>query len=49
MLITGGTLDSRFGGPSMKRGTKTEYGYRFTAQRRSAFVPVFRNTLPEVF
>ena len=36
------------GGPSIKPGTKTEYGYVFNSQKRSIFNPVFRNTLPEI-
>ncbi|NND97780.1 MAG: DUF1553 domain-containing protein [Pirellulaceae bacterium] len=49
LLFVSGSLDETFGGPNVSEGTKSEYGYRFTSSRRSVYVPVFRNTLPEVF
>ena len=49
LLFIGGTLDLTGGGPTIKAGTKIEYGYKFTGTRRSVYVPVFRNTLPEIF
>jgi len=49
LLRISGRLDLRLGGPNIKPGTKIEYGYQFTSTRRSVYVPVFRNTLPELF
>jgi hypothetical protein len=49
LLLVAGTLDLACGGPNIKPGTKTEYGYQFSSTRRSVYVPVFRNTLPEIF
>ncbi|MDE0866901.1 MAG: DUF1553 domain-containing protein, partial [Rubripirellula sp.] len=49
MLTVAGNLDMTMGGPSMKKGTSIEYDYQFDGQRRSVYVPVFRNTLPEIF
>ena len=49
MLMAAGNLDMTMGGPSMKKGTSSEYDYQFDGQRRSVYVPVFRNTLPEIF
>jgi len=53
MLAISGELDRRAGGPSIrpenKGNGKIEYGYRFTTKRRSVYVPIFRNTLLELF
>ena len=49
LLLVGGNLDMTAGGVNMKPGTKSEYGYEFTSTRRSVYVPVFRNLLPEIF
>ena len=49
MLMAAGSLDMTMGGPSMKKGTSSEYDYQFDGKRRSVYVPVFRNTLPEIF
>ena len=49
LLKIGNTLDPACGGPSIKAGTKIEYDYQFESRRRSVYLPVFRNTLPEVF
>ncbi len=49
LLFVGGSLDLTRGGPTIKEGTMIEYGYPFTSSRRSVYVPVFRNTLPELF
>jgi cytochrome c553 len=45
----GGTLDLKVGGKNIKPGTKSEYGYVFESTRRSVYLPVFRNQLPEIF
>lgn len=49
LLMIGGSLDLQHGGSNIEPGTKSEYGYRFTSTRRSVYLPVFRNTLPEIF
>ena len=49
MLTIAGALDGSHGGANMKEGTKIEYGYQFTSTRRSVYLPVFRNTLPQLF
>jgi hypothetical protein len=49
LLQVGGQLDLQYGGPNMVPGTTSEYGYRFESTRRSVYVPVFRNRLPEIF
>lgn len=49
ILMVSGSLNDDFGGPTIKSGTKIEYGYQFDSLRRSVYLPVFRNTLPEVF
>ncbi len=49
LLFVGGELDVRHGGSNIKPGTSREYGYSFDSVRRSVYVPVFRNTLPEIF
>ncbi len=49
MLLISGDLDSACGGPNVAEGTKSEYDYQFRSKRRSVYVPVFRNTLPQIF
>ena len=49
LLFVSGALDQTAGGPNLLAGTKSEYGYTFASPRRSVYVPVFRNTLPEIF
>lgn len=49
MLVVSGQLDPAQGGSTIKPGTTTEFGYEFTTLRRSVYIPVFRNTLHEVF
>jgi cytochrome c553 len=49
LLFVAGSLDLKHGGPTIKPGTSIEYGYRFDTNRRSVYLPVFRNTLPELF
>ncbi len=48
LLKVGGNLDLSFGGPNIKAGTKSEYGYKFSSARRSIYVPVFRNELSQI-
>lgn len=49
ILFVSGSLDQKLQGSNIKPKTTTEYGYRFESTRRSVYVPVFRNTLPELF
>ncbi len=49
ILMVAGSLDDDFGGPGIKPGTTIEYGYEFDSLRRSVYLPVFRNTLPQIF
>jgi hypothetical protein len=37
------------GGPTIRPGTAADYGYTDTDSRRSIYVPVLRNALPEIF
>ncbi len=48
-LLVSGELDKKRGGSGIKKGTSSEYGYKFDGKRRSVYVPVFRNRLPELF
>jgi hypothetical protein len=49
LLLISGKLDLDYGGANIKEGTTSEYGYEFDSTRRSVYVPVFRNRLPEIF
>jgi hypothetical protein len=49
ILAVSGRLDRAVGGPTVPRGTASEYGYRFDDTRRSVYTPVFRNRLLELF
>jgi hypothetical protein len=49
MLAVSGQLDRAVGGPTVRPGTASEYGYAFDETRRSVYLPVFRNRLPELF
>lgn len=49
LLAVAGKLDQDYGGSNIKTGTSIEYNYQFDSSRRSVYVPVFRNTLPEIF
>ncbi|MGI9442550.1 MAG: DUF1553 domain-containing protein [Rubripirellula sp.] len=49
ILMASGNLDLTMGGSTIKKGTSSEYGYKFEGRRRSVYVPVFRNRLPEMF
>ncbi len=49
ILAVSGKLDRKMGGPAIKKGTKSEFGYKFDSMRRSIYLPVFRNALPEIF
>jgi hypothetical protein len=58
MLVVGGRLDARIGGPNIldqsvlkqqRADMPTEYGYAFTDTRRSVYTPAFRNRMHELF
>ena len=49
MMHIAGSLELTIGGANIKEGTKIEYDYVFDSSRRSVYLPVFRNTLPEIF
>jgi hypothetical protein len=49
ILTVSGRLDRSLGGPNVKKGTTSEYGYQFDDTRRSVYTPVFRNRLLELF
>ena len=48
ILAVSNQLDTKMGGPTIKEGTKIEYGYEFEGTRRSIYTPVFRNTPLEI-
>jgi hypothetical protein len=48
-LLVSGQLDLSRHGPAMREKTDSEYGYKFDSNRRSVYMPVFRNNLPDVF
>lgn len=49
ILTLSGELEMEGGGPSLPKGFKTEFGYKFKTMRRSVYVPVFRNSGYEMF
>ena len=49
ILMVSGKLDLVMGGSTINPGTSSEYGYKFTDNRRSVYTPIFRNNLPEIF
>jgi hypothetical protein len=49
MLFVSGQLQFDMGGSTIQPGTSADYGYKHTEKRRSVYVPVFRNALPDVF
>lgn len=49
MLQVSGALRDERGGPGFQDDLASDYGYVDAANRRSVYVPVFRNALPEVF
>ncbi len=48
LLAISGRLDLRRGGSTVRPGTGNDYGYQEQSARRSLYLPVFRNALPEV-
>ncbi len=50
MLLVSGRLQLDRGGPTYRPNLAADYGYRHTdSTRRSVYLPVFRNALPEIF
>jgi hypothetical protein len=49
MLSVSGQLQLERGGPTFKPGLEADYGIQYRGARRSVYVPVFRNSLPELF
>jgi hypothetical protein len=49
MLFVSGQLSAERGGPSFQATLSADYGFNYTASRRSVYVPAFRNALPELF
>jgi Protein of unknown function (DUF1553)/Protein of unknown function (DUF1549)/Planctomycete cytochrome C len=49
MLAVAGDLQLKMSGPSFPASLKADYGYVSADRRRSVYLPVFRNALPEVF
>ncbi|MDA1276171.1 MAG: DUF1549 and DUF1553 domain-containing protein [Verrucomicrobia bacterium] len=49
ILFVSGELTLGMGGNTIRAGTKSDYGYTDTDSRRSLYIPVFRNALPELF
>jgi hypothetical protein len=49
MLWVSGELEMKMGGPTIPAGLSSDYGYLDTGTRRSVYVPVLRNALPELF
>jgi hypothetical protein len=49
ILLVSGDLLFGMGGSTIRPGTSADYGYKHTDARRSVYVPVFRNALPELF
>ncbi len=43
------TLNPAMGGDTVRPGTKSEYGYEFDEGRRSVYLPILRNRLPDTF
>lgn len=49
MLIASGELNQEVGGSTIPKELKADYGYTSDSLRRSLYLPVFRNALPELF
>jgi hypothetical protein len=49
MLLVSGELDRTAKGGTIKPGTTADYGYQHSGNRRSVYLPVLRNSLPEFF
>src|SRR5258706_10514366 len=49
MLSVSGQLKPDAGGPTFKPGLASDFSYKQIDTRRSVYLPVFRNALPEIF
>lgn len=49
MLVASGQLDTTRGGSTIPSDTKADYSFQHKGNRRSVYLPVFRNSLPELF
>ena len=49
ILSVSGQLDLAAGGVTYPKDLAADYNFQFTAPRRSVYVPVFRNAMPEIF
>ncbi len=49
MLSAAGVLDLTKGGRTYPANLANDYGFAFKQPRRSVYIPVFRNSLPEIF
>lgn len=49
ILSVSGRLDRTTGGSTVPAGLSSDYDARYTGLRRSVYVPVLRNSLPELF
>jgi hypothetical protein len=49
MLAAAGTLSLEMGGCTIPTELTSDYGYQEHTTRRSVYVPVFRNALPEIY
>jgi hypothetical protein len=49
ILLVSGQLKLDRGGPGYKSDLGADYGYKHSQTRRSVYLPVFRNALPEIF
>ena len=49
ILVVSGKLADERGGPTFSTSLAADYGFKHTALRRSVYLPVFRNALPDLF
>jgi hypothetical protein len=49
MLSVSGRMKLELGGRTFPENRAADYGFEYTDVRRSVYVPVFRNALPEIF
>ena len=49
MLVCSGELDDSMGGQTFPKSLGNDYDFTYDQPRRSVYVPVFRNSLPEIF
>jgi len=49
ILTVSGELDRSAAGPTIRDGVSSDYGYQHDLLRRSVYLPVLRNALPEIY